>query len=90
MFETPGKKLVPREFTDLCTQMRVEASVSATPNPGDPFNAMRLIRLRNFNNEPIRITQYNRRNTVTTIPAQGAGDIMLAPGEDMLNIEKGI
>lgn len=83
-----GKSLVSEEFNRLCTDMLVEARVTALPNPGDFFKSMRVIHFHSFNNCTVIITQSNKKKTQTRIPAKGECDIMLTSNEDMPTIEK--
>lgn len=83
-----GRSLVSEEFNRLCTDMLVEARVTALPNPGDPYRSMRIIHFHSFNNCVVVITQSDKKKTKTRVPAKGECDIMLSPNEDMPTIEK--
>jgi len=96
-----GKSLVSDEFNALCTKVGVEARITPSPNPGDPFHAMRMIAFRNFNTVQVTVTcakVLGRREKVHTIPAglkgpdgrihEGELTIMLAPTEELPNLEK--
>lgn len=87
-FGQTGKTLVSDEFNRVCTDMLVEAKITASPNPGDPFRSMRLVHIHSFNNSVIVVTQKNKKKTTTRIPSKGECDIMLTPDEEMPTIEK--
>jgi hypothetical protein len=73
----------------MCVDARVEARVQATPNPGDPYRAMRLITFKNFSEIPAKVTQYNKKNQTHIIPGKGELQIMLTPDEQLPLVEKG-
>jgi hypothetical protein len=93
-----GRTLVPDEFNDACTRAGVEARVSPSPNPGDPYHALRMITFKNHNPVMVKVTQYNKRKSVHFIPAaikgpdkimhQGELIIMLMPNEELPTLEK--
>lgn len=87
----PGKfapSLVSDAFNDMCVEQRVEARVQASPNPGDPFRAMRLVTLKNFNTVNVKVTQQNKRKQVHILLPKGELQIMLKPDEDLPIVEK--
>jgi hypothetical protein len=83
-----GRSLVSEDFNQLCTSMLIEAKVQVLPNPGDPFRSVRIITLRSFNTCVVSVTQKNKKQTKTLIPAKGEGEIMLMPDEELPVIEK--
>jgi hypothetical protein len=83
-----GKTMVSEAFNDMCTAAHVEAVVKASPNPGDPYHAMRLVTFRSFSSEVVKVTQFNRRTQEHLIPAKGTLDIMLAPNEPLPIVER--
>jgi hypothetical protein len=89
IFDGPnGKTLVSEEFNQMCMDECVEVQVQAMPNPGDPFRAIRMLTIRNFNDTTVRVMQYNDKNTVHYIPAKGSVQMTLAAIEPMPSIER--
>jgi hypothetical protein len=85
-----GRSLVSEQFNTMCTEQRVEARVQASPNPGDPWHAMRLITLRNFNNECVTVFEQGKRKRKHVIPPKGELQIAIAPNEEFPIIVKGV
>lgn len=85
---TRGPSLVSDEFNQMCTDAHVEARVRPLANPGDPYNALRVISFRNFGSKTATVTQFNKRNDVHTIPAKGGIEIMLGPDEPLPYVEE--
>lgn len=83
----PEESLVSEEFNQMCVEAHVEAKVSPMPNPGDPYKSLRRIAFRNFGMTSARVTQFNRKQEVHTIPAKGGLEIMLAADEAMPLVE---
>lgn len=84
-----GKTLVSEEFNTQCVIHSVEAAVKPSPNPGDPYHALRQISFRSFNSKLVKVIQQNKKKTEHLIPAKGTLDIVLAPGESLPILEKG-
>jgi hypothetical protein len=82
-----GPSLVSEEFNQMCVAAHVEARVSSMPNPGDPYNALRRITFRNFATTTAKVTQYNKRKQIHTIPAKGGLEIMLQADEALPLVE---
>jgi hypothetical protein len=74
----------------MCVEMRVEARVQASPNPGNPWRAMRLITFKNFNNEPVNVFEQGRKKKKHVIPAKGELLIAIPPDDDYPIVTKGI
>lgn len=90
--------MVSDEFNKACSDAGVEARVTPSPNPGDPFHALRMVVFKNYNFVQVRVTQFNKRKQVHIIPAalkgpdgvqhQGELTIMLMPTEELPKMEK--
>lgn len=87
--QNPGRT-ISEEFKDQCDQFRVMVGMRPHPNPGNPYQPMRLISFKNFNNEPITVVQNNRKMRKHVIPAFGELQIMLEPGEQFPTLSKGL
>jgi hypothetical protein len=93
-----GKTLVSDEFNAHCTNVGVEARITPSPNPGDPFHALRKIEFKNFNLVQVKVTRTNKRKEKNLIPAalkgpdgrvhHGELTIMLNPDEELPQLEK--
>ena len=83
-----GKSLVSEEFNQMCVDNQVECTVQARPNPGNPYQAMRMLTFRNFSDSTVKVYQLNKKKQVHQIPAFGSIELMLAPDEELPKIEK--
>ena len=83
-----GKTLVSDEFNQMCVEACVEVQVQALPNPGDPFRAIRILTIRNFNDTTVRVTQFDAKNTISHIPSKGSVQVMLGAIEPMPTFER--
>jgi hypothetical protein len=80
--------LISEEFNQLCIDLHVEVTVRPLPNPGNPYQAVRMLEFKSFSDTVIRITQNDSNSTVHNIPARGSIQMILKPGELLPNIEK--
>ena len=87
--ESPGGRVIPDQFKDQCDAFRIAVGLRPFPNPGNPYQPMRLLSFRNYSNVPITVTQNNRKMKKHIMPANGTLEIMLEPGEQFPTISKG-
>lgn len=90
MPELPGKTFVTKEFNDMCVEQKVEARVQASPNPGNPWQAVRLITFKNFNNECVTVFTKAKRSRRYVIQPKGELQVGIAPGEPYPVVMKGV
>lgn len=83
-----GQSLVSEEFNQMCVDNNVEVTVKALPNPGNPYQAVRMLEFKSFTDSVIRVTQYDHKNTVHNIPARGSIQMVLGASESLPLIEK--
>lgn len=90
LFDGPhGRTLVSEEFNQMCVDNHVEVTFQAHPNPGSPYQSMRLLTFRNFSDSTIRVYQFDRKKQVHDIPARGTIQVMLLNSDEPLpRIEK--
>lgn len=79
---------VSEEFKQMCISNQVEVSISARPNPGDPFRAMRLLNIKSFSDTTVRVFQQDRKKQVHDIPAFGSVQLQLTHDEQLPVIER--
>jgi hypothetical protein len=79
-----------RSFNEQCAAAKVEARVQASPNPGSPMQAIRMITLKSFNSEPVTVIEQNTRKTKHVIPPRGELTIGVLPHDELPTITKGI
>jgi hypothetical protein len=85
---TNGPTLISEEFNQLCIDTHVEVTVRPLPNPGDPYQAVRMLEFKSFSDQVILVTQNDSKRTTHYIPARGSIQMILNPGEPLPNIEK--
>jgi hypothetical protein len=73
----------------MCVEQKVEARVQASPNPGNPWRAMRLIIFKNFNNDCVTVFEQGKRKQRHVIPPRGDLQIAIAPDDDYPIVFKG-
>lgn len=89
LFSGPhGPSLVSEEFNRLCVQNRVEFTIKPLPNPGNPFQSIRMAEVRSFSDQTVRVIQNDRNKTVHNIPAQGSVQFTMKPDEPLPDIEQ--
>jgi hypothetical protein len=83
-----GPSLVSEEFNELCVLNQVEVAVKPLPNPGSPYQAVRMLEIRSFSDSVVCITQNDSNRTTHYIPARGSIQMILKSDEQLPNIEK--
>jgi hypothetical protein len=78
---------ISEEFTELCVVNLVEARIQPLPNPGNPYQAVRMLEIKSFSNSVVRITQKNNKKTEHYIPAGGTVQMIIKPDEHLPSIE---
>jgi hypothetical protein len=80
-----GKSLVSDDFNQMCTDLKVEVTIQAFPNPGNTNQAMRKITFQNYDKFTIKII---RDKKIDYIPAKGTAEIMLRGDEPLPTLER--
>lgn len=83
-----GPSLISEEFNELCVLNKVEAIVRPLANPGNPYQAVRMMEIRSFNNSVVCVTQNNSKRTQHFIPAMGSVQMILGSSESLPTIEQ--
>jgi hypothetical protein len=83
-----GPSLISEEFNQLCIDNQVEVSVKPLPNPGTPYQAIRMLEIKSFSDSVVCVTQNDTKRTTHYIPAHGSIQMILRPDELLPNIEK--
>jgi len=77
------------EFSQMCVNNQVEVTIQARPNPGNPYVATRMLKIRSFSDNVIKVYQQGSKEQIHMIPAHGSVEIMLMSSSDPLpRIEK--
>lgn len=85
--DSPGR--ISDEFRAVCDSFHVAVGVRPFPNPGNPYQPMRVLSFKNYSNINIQVQQNNRKMRKYTMPAHGELQIMLEPGEQFPTLSKG-
>ena len=83
-----GPSLISEEFNEWCVKNNVQATVKPLPNPGNPYQAVRMLEFRSFSKSVIKVTQKDRKKTEHYIPAEGTIQFIIKPDEQLPDIEK--
>ena len=79
---------ISEEFNQWCVQNNVQVTVKPLPNPGNPYQAVRMLEFRSFSRSVIKVTQKDRNRTEHYIPAEGTIQFIIKPDEQLPDIEK--
>ncbi len=76
------------QFKEHCEAYRVMVGIRAFPNPGSPYEPMRVLSFRNFTNALIHVQRLDKKARKYVLPANGTLEIMIAPSEPYPQLSK--
>lgn len=83
-----GPSLISEEFSQLCIDNQVEVTVKPLPNPGNPYQSVRMLEFRSFSDSTVLVMQNNSKRTEHYIPARGSIQLTIKADEPLPNIQK--